>query len=251
LWSTELTSGRSERVVPGYGIGASHSDFFGSYAVANDGSRVAFEKTDEKGISHLWIASTDHRTSPEQLASLENEDSPMFLPNGNLVYRASEGGKNYIYTRQQDGSGRKKLLEEVIIDLLTVSPDGRWIMVFQKDDKDKNKPYRTMAYPNGEGRPVVVCPSCFASWSVDGKYLFLQFGPISGPKPDLQAYLLPLSGERRLPEFPPDGLNGPEDLKKSSRVIVLPRGAESVLGPEKYSYSIRSIRRNIYRIPIS
>jgi eukaryotic-like serine/threonine-protein kinase len=244
LWNTELTSGRSERVVPGYGVDGVWG--WPLYTVAKDGDRVAFAKKDKKGISHLWIASTDHRTSPEQLASLENEDSPMFLPNGNLIYRASDGGKNYVYTRQQDGSGRKKLLEEVILNLDAVSPDGRWIMVLQKEDKDKDHPQRTLAHPYGGGRPVVVCrTACFAGWSVDGKYLALQFGPGNS-----QTYLLPVSGERGLPELPPEGLGGPEDLKKSRRVNELPRSVDSVFGPENYSYTITNIRRNIYRIPI-
>jgi serine/threonine protein kinase/Tol biopolymer transport system component len=249
LWSTDLTSGRSERVVPGYEVDGSWE--WPLYAVTRDGNRVVFVKKDKKGISHLWIASADHRTSPEQLASPENEDSPKFLPNGNLIYRASENGKNYIYTRQQDGSGRKKLLEEAIIDLYAVSPDGRWTMVFQKDDKDKEHPYRSVAYPTGGGRPVVVCPSCFVWWSVDGKYLFFQFGAAPAHDSHSQTYLLPVSDERGLPKFPPDGLSGPEDLIKSRRVTVLPRGVDSVLGPEKYSYTVRNIQRNIYRIPIS
>jgi len=209
---------------------------------------VAFVKRDEKGISHLWIASTDHRTSPQQLASVENEDEPMFLPNGNLIYRASEGGKNYIYTRQQDGSGRKKVLDEVILDLGAVSPDGRWIMVFQKDNQDKDRPYRMLAYPNGGGRPAVVGASYFAWWSIDGKYLVLQYGPAPGFS---QTYLLPVIGERGLPALPPEGLGDPKDLKKLGKAIALPRGVDSVLGPERYSYTVRNIRRNIYRIPIS
>jgi serine/threonine protein kinase/Tol biopolymer transport system component len=248
LWSTELTSGRSDRVVAGYGIDATFPDYYASYAVTDDGNRVAFVKRDEKEISHIWIASTDHRTSPQQLASVENEDSPMFLPNGNLVYRASEGGKNYIYTRQPDGSGRKKLFEEAILDLTAVSPDGRWIVVFQKDDADKDHPYRTLAYPNGAGKPVVMCAACLVSWSVDGKYLALQFG--LPPNSLSQTYLLPVSGKRGLPELPPEGLSGPENLKTSNGGMVPPR-VDSLLGPEKYSYTIMNIRRNIYRIPIS
>ena len=69
---------------------------------------------------------------------------------------AIEGGRNYIYTRQQDGSSRKKLLEKETLDLNSVSPDGRWIMVHQKDDTDKDHPDRKLAYPNDGGRPVVV-----------------------------------------------------------------------------------------------
>jgi hypothetical protein len=205
-------------------------------------------KRDEKGISHLWIASTDHRTSPQQLASVENEDEPMFLPNGILVYRASQGGKNYIYTRQPDGSGRKKLLDEEVLDLTAVSPDGRWIVVLQKDDADKDHPYRTVAYPNGPGKPVMICAACLVSWSLDGKYLVLQFG--LPPNSLSQTYFLPVSGERGLPESPPEGLSGPEDLKRSNGGMVPPR-VDSALGPEKYSYIITNIRRNIYRIPIS
>ena len=122
LWSTELASGRSDRVLPGYGIDATLPGYYASYAVTTDGTRLAFVKKDEKGISHLWMASTDHRSSPQQLASAENEDEPMFLPNGGLIYRASEGGNNYIYTRQPDGSGRRKLLDQAILDLTAVSP---------------------------------------------------------------------------------------------------------------------------------
>ena len=248
LWSTELTSGKSDRVVPGYGIDPTFEDYYASYDVTEDGNWVAFLKRDEKGISHIWIASTDHRTSPQQLPSVENEDSPMFLPNGYLVYRASEGGRNYIYTRHRDGSGRKKLLEVAILDLTAVSPDGRWIVVLLKDDADKDHPYRTLAYPEEGGKPVIVCALCYRGWSVDGKYLALQFHPLPH---SMETYLLPVSGENGLPELPPEGLIGAEDLKKSNRVVILPRGVDSVFGPEKYSYTITNIRRNIYRIPIS
>ena len=74
LWSTELTTGKSDRVVPGYGIDGTFLDYYASYDVTEDGNWVAFLKRDEKGISHIWMASTDHRTSPQQLPSVENED---------------------------------------------------------------------------------------------------------------------------------------------------------------------------------
>ena len=59
-----------------------------------------------------------------------------------------------------------------------------------------------------------------------------------------------MSGERGLPQLPPEGLSGPEDLRKSNGVMVPPR-VDSALGLEKYSYTVTNIRRNIYRIPIS
>ena len=84
----------------------------------------------------------------------------------------------------------------------------------------------------------MICALCYVWWSVDGKYLALQFLP---PPHSVETYLLPVSGEHGLPELPPEGLGGPEDLKKSKRAIVLPRGVDSVLGPEKYSYTITNI----------
>lgn len=248
LWSTELTSGKSDRVVPGYGIDPTFPNYDMSYDVTQDGNWVAFLKRDEKQIQHIWIASTDHRTSPQQLPSVEDEDSPIFLPNGDLVYRASEAGKNYIYTRQRDGSGRKKLLEEPILDLTAVSPDGRWIAVLEKDDTDKDHPYRTLAYPIGAGKPVTLCALCYLRWSVDGKYLGFQFQP---PPHSAETFVFPVSAGRQLPDLPPEGLSSPEDSRKANRVTVLPKGVDSVLGPDKYSYTVKSVRRNIYRIPIS
>jgi len=94
----------------------------------------------------------------------------------------------------------------------------------------------------------MMCAACVVSWSVDGKYLILQFG--LPPDSLSETYLLLVSGERGLPELPPEGLSGPQDLRKSNGTIVPPR-VDSALGPEKYSYTVTNTRRNIYRIPIS
>jgi serine/threonine protein kinase/WD40 repeat protein len=247
LWKTDLAKGDSDRVLPGYGIDETLPGFYASYAATSAGDRVAFVKKDEKGISHIWLASTGHRNAPEQLPSAENEDEPMFLPSGDLVYRASEGGKNYIYIRQRDGSGRRKLLENAILDLTSVSPDGRWIVVLETDNADQDHPYRTVAYPSRGGEPVTMGGELFVEWSVDGKYMALQFLP--SPM-STETFLLPVNSKRGLPDFPPQGLRSPEELRKLKRAIVLPKGADSVLGPEKYSYTLTNIRRNIYRIPI-
>jgi hypothetical protein len=94
---------------------------------------------------------------------------------------------------------------------------------------------------------TVLCAACLVSWSVDGKYLVVQLGL---PNYIKSIFCLPVIVERGLPELPPQGLRGPEDIRKP-RQQMLPRRVNSVLGPEKYSYTIASIRRNIYRIPLS
>jgi Tol biopolymer transport system component len=243
LWSTDLETGRSERVVPGYEV---ESGFDAqNYAVSPDGEKVVFVRKDEKGISHLWVASTDHRKSPEQLASDGNEDSPNFTLGGDLIYRASENGKNYLYRRKLDGSGRQRLMDTDLFSVGTVSPDGRWTMVGLKQDQDQKYPIHVMAYPNGGGSPVVVCRTlCIAGWSVDGKFFQVQIGA----NREWESFLLPIKKETGLPELPKEGL---EESKELKGIVKFPLGgADTVMGPEKYAYTKINVRRNIYRVPL-
>ena len=162
--------------------------------MTQDGQRVAFVKRDAKGTSHLWIASIDHRTSPQQLASVGMRDlADVPAESGIWSTEPARAGKNYTYTRHPDGTGRKKLLEQAILDSTAVSPDGRWLAVLQKNDADKGRPYRTLAYPNGGGKPVMMCALCLVNWTVDRKYLAIQFGlPRNQQSP---TYLLPVGGK--------------------------------------------------------
>jgi Tol biopolymer transport system component/predicted Ser/Thr protein kinase len=245
LWSTELNSGRNERVVPGYGIASGFTA--SNYAVTRDGETVVFSREDEKGVAHLWVASTDHRTSPRKLESAESEDAPFLMPNGDVIYRGAEGGKNYVYTRKQDGSGKRKLWEEPVLEVGAVSPDGRWTVVATRSDENRDRPYQTVAYPNGGGAPTVICSTlCSAEWSPDGKFMFLQFDATRG----VETEVAPVKKETGLMELPPGGFVGPEDAKSSSKIKVLRAGVDSLIGPEKYAHTKSNIRRNIYRIPM-
>ena len=245
LWSSQLESGRSERVVPGYGIMTAFGT--ANFAITKDGGTVVFAKKDENKVTHLWVASTDHRASPRELESTETEDTPFLLPNGDVIYRGAEGEKNYAYTRKQDGSGKRKLLEEPILEVAAVSPDGRWTVVLKRTDEDKEHPYQTAAYPNGGGDPVVICRTlCRARWSNDGKYMTVQFDVTQ----ELRTLVVPVRKESGLPELPRGGVLVPEDFGPNGKVKVLPGGVDSLVGPEKYSYTQTNVRRNIYRIPI-
>jgi hypothetical protein len=92
---------------------------------------------------------------------------------------------------------------------------------------------------------VTLCALCYLNWSLDGKYLAIQFHPTIHSD---ETFLLPVSTERGLPDLPPEGLAGPEDSREAHRVTVVPKGLDSEFGPEKYSYTITNVRRNIYRM---
>ncbi|HXX99743.1 MAG TPA: hypothetical protein VEI54_02410, partial [Candidatus Limnocylindrales bacterium] len=243
LWSTELESGKSERVVPGYDVEPNFNAK--GYTVTRDGQRVAFVMKDEKGIAHLWVASTDHRTSPSKLESEVSEDAPFFLPNGDLIYRAHEGGKNYLYTRKQDGSGRRKAKEEPILTLHSVSPDGRWSIVGETMDGNAEHPSVIVAYPNAGGREVVTCwMLCDPIWTPDGKYVLMR----PGADADRKSELLPIKRDSGLPDLPKEGVSKPEDTRGIAGRIELGKGVNSAVGPERYVYTRLNVKRNIYRV---
>jgi Tol biopolymer transport system component len=56
LWVEDLASGVAERAVPGISVSS-------SYDVSPDGKEIALDSRDPQGVSHIWLASLDHRQS--------------------------------------------------------------------------------------------------------------------------------------------------------------------------------------------
>jgi Tol biopolymer transport system component len=243
LWSTNLESGRAEVVVRGYGLEEPGFDSK-NYDISRDGQWAAFTMRDEHGITHVWIASSSGRTSPRQLEATTDEDSPLFLPNGDLIYRAYEGGKNYVYTRKADGSAKKKLVEVPIIGLESRSPDGRWVVIGARDETNPDHLFRTTAYPLSGGVPVVICEAfCHADWTTDGKYLHVE-----SPNRKPTSLLLLVNHATGVPDSLKKGPLNPVDA--AAPAIKLPLLADSAASPTKYSYTKTLGKRNIYRIPL-
>ncbi len=238
LWVKDLASGRSERVLAGYPIS--------SYAISRDGKQIAFVERDRSGRSTLWIAPRSHRSPPVQLSRGANEDSPFFLPNGDLVFRAIEGGANYLYRISPDGSGRHKIRTERILDLESVSPDGRWIIagaaVAGEDSMAGLK-----AFAVDTDATVQVCRTyCGAIWDLTGSSLLLNAPGILGRV----TYTLPVKAGSAFPELPPEGISRPEDVLKVKTGSAIPWDVQSALSRTVYAYVRTSTRRNLYRIPL-
>ena len=243
LWDRELASGQSESVAPGYGVEVGFPSR--NYAVSRDGKRIALAVRDEKGVSHLWIAAAGRRSAPQKLESQESEDSPLFLPNGELIYRANRGGKNYLYTKKQDGTGQKRVVEEPILDVEAISPDGKWVVAARGADTGEEHPFQLMAYPMGPGNPVLLCTTlCMADWDASGAHMFIATSK------DPNTYVLPTENGRGLPQLPATGVLLAQEFKALSKVKVVPALVESAMSADVYLYMRTSTRRNLYRIPI-
>ena len=243
LWSRELATGKTERIVSGAAMlpGSDIDD----YSVSNDGKQVAFSMTDQKGISHLWLSPTDHRSSPHQIVSPASEDHPVILPNGDLVFHSMEDGQRFIYRSKQDGTERRRIVPDPIVEGFSVSPDGRWLVVAAKGKDEEHQAVLT-AFPLDGGPSVAVCNSyCTAGWDIDGKFFYVSF-LASG---NGSTYALPVPA-RGVPNFPPGGVATGDDLKGDKGLVVIPQLIDSAIGPSHYSYTHHDTRRNIYRIPL-
>ncbi len=244
----ELASGKTERVVSSSAV-MPGSEMEG-YDVSHDGKQVAFSLRDQQGISHMWLSPTDHRSSPHELASATSQDSPSFLPDGDLLLRSTEGGQNFAYRTSQDGTKRRKVIPEPILEMRSVSPDGHWLVAATtRSDAEHETAIR--AYPLDGGPPVFLCASiCESRWDASGKFFYLNPRSAGSGK----TYALPINSARGLPDFLPGSVPGEDESKDESKAdkqfLILPPQIDSAANPNLYAYTRQSTKRNIYRIAL-
>jgi dipeptidyl aminopeptidase/acylaminoacyl peptidase len=237
LWIKDLVSGKMERLLPGYSID--------QYSVSRDGKQVAFAMSDQSGHPSLWIAPTTRRSSPVRISTTVIEDSPFFLPDGDVVFRAGEGGSNFIYRMKVDGTGRRKVTSERILDAVGVSPDGRWLIA-STPGPDSDHPNVAKAFPLNGGQSVAVCLDyCQLIWDTSGKFLYLSLPSIRE-----STYALPVRQDSGLPKLPPQGIARIEDFASAKSPAEIPWFVSSAVSPSVYAYTRQNTRRNLYRIPL-
>jgi eukaryotic-like serine/threonine-protein kinase len=237
LWVKDLRSEKMERVVPGYSME--------SYTIFRDGEKVAFAMYDQSGSSSLWIARTNRRSSPVRVSAAGNEDSPDFLPDGGIVFRANEGGSNFIYRMDADGGNRRKISPERVIDMAGVSPDGRWV-VAGSVGPDEEHTAATKAFALDGSQPVTLCLGyCTVTWDPTGKFAYVVFWQVRAG-----TFALPLDHGSNIPGIPPSGIARLEDATGVRGSVAIQHEVDSAISPSVYAYTQRNAHRNLYRIPL-
>jgi eukaryotic-like serine/threonine-protein kinase len=235
LWSEDLVSGKMDQVLKGYPMEG--------YSISRDGKVVAFVMKDGSSHSSLWIAPISRRSSPVHLSSAAVEDSPFFLPNGDLVYRAIEGGSNFLYRMKTDGTSRRKITSARILDVNSVSPDGRWV-VASTTSSDEDNPASIRAFAVDGSAVVPLCGRwCLFRWDTTGKSAYLFFPGLSK-----DSYSIPVIHDLGLPKIPPAGFAGIKDIPNEKTNSAIPWFVESAVSRSVYAYSRVNTRRNLYRI---
>jgi Tol biopolymer transport system component len=239
LWRTDLDSGESEKVLRGFSIL--------EYDVSSDGKEVVFSTQPTGKPSQLWLAHLD-RSLPTQLIASAGEDSPHFGPDGQILFRLSDGVTHYLAQMNRDGSGRSKVVPYPIGSLLHISPDRRWMTVIMITPG--GGPGGTFAVPIAGGAPRRICPGCVVIWAPDGKFLYLGVRPESREGAGKTA-AIPLPPGEMLPDLPVLGFRSMDDPTAFPGSRVIDRFDISP-GPDPsiFAYAKTTMHRNLFRITL-
>lgn len=244
LWVSDL-HGHTQAALPGVSI---ETGFAKGYAISPDGSRVVYEHYERQSNgqtkTRIWSARLDLRSSPTEYKSDANETQPAIARDGTIYFRASEGGRNYLYKMNPDGSGRVKAIPTSILDFISLRPDGEWA-VLSVERKDEDSPAVMQLYPLKEGRqPVIICAYCTPSFSFDGKSMFVPTDPHSQVTHEVNTAAF-IAAAAKSGLVTPKDAPGTKPLQVSGDRRITP-GPE----PHTYAYIKESGKRNIYRVPV-
>ena len=242
LWVSELGSGASEVLVGE--LSASGFD------LSPDGHSVAYSLRGAEGRESIWIASVNHLSSPRQIKSANDDFGPIFAPDGTVFFMSSEGENTFIYRMKQDGSERRKVTPDPVVQMQTVSPDGQWVVTqaaFPGEDPSRG----VVAIPISGGERIRVCRGvCGVRWSLDGRSLFLSVPGVNvGQVQGWGTFIIPLPPGKLFPRLPPSGITVESEMAtipgaKKLDEYVLPGGNE-----EMYTFNRVTVHRNLFRIP--
>lgn len=244
LWVTDLSTSDSQALLPGFPVTG--------YSISRDRQRVACSTLDGNGRSHLWLTSLDRHDSPVQIRSSvsEWEDTPIFGSNGDLFFRGSEAGANYLYRMKLGATLAEKVIPDAIIEPQSVSPDGKWA-VAQVTLSGKETPRGVVAYPTQGGPPLPLCRAfCFVNWAMDGRFMYVHLPGTSQVNDFGKTFVLPVHPDNPFPVLPSAGLGSEADLgglpgMEMVEGVVFPGPTSSL-----YAFTRQSVHRNLYRIPI-
>jgi eukaryotic-like serine/threonine-protein kinase len=248
LWSADVATATSERVLPG--IVLSH------YSISPDGRRVVFAMAEGEPRSGIWMADLDQTQGPRQLTH-GKEFRVFFAGNDYVVYQTPETKSHLARIRVQDGA-----MEEVnsapILHLVTVSPDGNWATVVFAQEGHGDRVTSVKMQPLHGGDPIPVCDKCMigfgpsrslapvVAWSPDGKFQYLSLRYFGMQLP--QTLVFPLKSGK------PTALNSinlgsEEQIAKLNGARMINR--EDVFpgpSPDVYAFTLRGAKSNLFRI---
>jgi eukaryotic-like serine/threonine-protein kinase len=235
VWVADLETGRTQPLVPNFQVY--------DYDLSPDGIQVVMEADDHHGKPRLWLASVEGRAPPHQIPNVEGRQA-VFGPTGEIYFRRTEGQSGFAYRVQPDGTGLRKAIDQPVLAVTGVSPDGQWIEGWALLPRSRTP--AVQLFPLRGGRPLIIGSNAWLQWSRDGRFLWLQGGPIA----DGGTYIIPLPRGEVVPRIPPEGFRSEEEIARLPGARRLEVTGAPGPSPEIYAFEHRTVQRNLYRIPI-
>jgi len=207
--------------------------------------------------SGIWIGWLDGTQAPRQL-TFGGENRVFFGKPGEILYQGAQIPPK-IMRINEDGGGPHVVSDLPIMQLQSVSPDGRWALAGATPPNghgDRNSVI--MAVPLFGGAPITVCDNCSAgfgtarssapllSWSLDGKWVYVSLRQF--PFGSLKTAVIPIKSGTAPPTFT-KGFGSEADFARipGSRLI---NQADVATGfSSNYFVSTRrSVKANLFRI---
>jgi eukaryotic-like serine/threonine-protein kinase len=237
LFRVNMETGANQHLFPGLSMSG--------YALFADGKRVVFSAEEPKGHSRLWIADLDLGSPPSQFPSTVDEDTPEVDKNGNIYFRAAEGGSNFLYRMKANGSDRTKVFPFSIIGIHGLSPDGRWVVIGKASSANRAAADMEAAPLDG-GAPVIISHErCEVIWGNQGKIFALLLNERGAGKTIL--FHVAVNG---IPSLPPEGVKPEDPLESLAGAKVVDKVVVPGPDPGQYAYLLQSVHRNLYRVPV-
>jgi Tol biopolymer transport system component len=242
LWVADLDTGHNEPVLPGFQIG--------SYDISLDGKRVVFASPDAENSSRVWLARLDRRVPPHPIVST-SASRPVYGPGGELFFQATESGSNFIYRMKEDGTDRKRMVPNPVVQFQSVSPDGE-LVIAQVAVSGEDTPRGVVAYSTRGGPPIRVCYNvCYPSWSPDGRLFILSLtGGMDAGLEGRRTFAIPLPAGQVIPSLPPSGVRDEADVRALKGVRVMDGIIHFAPRSSVYAFPRTTVHRNLYRIPV-
>jgi DNA-binding winged helix-turn-helix (wHTH) protein/Tol biopolymer transport system component len=248
LWKTDIATDKSEPIITDRTILG--------YDVSADGSQVVFSAPSAEGIAELSLAPLDGRSGPRVLGPARG-DEPFFGPDGDVLFRQSDGVNNYLFDVKLDGSTPVKAMRNPILHFRGMSPDRRWAVVQVPVDEVPRT--AVIAVSLGDGAVKRVCPAeCMVRWSPDGTRFYVE--PFLQGRGGAKAIAIPVPERAAVPDMPASGLRSASDSVELRGSAVLDLSAYDLAhnggsiapgpGPDTFAYAKTTSHRNLFRIQL-
>jgi serine/threonine protein kinase len=249
LWASDVATGAAERLFGGLVL--TH------FSISQDEKKVVFATEQGQARSGIWVGWLDGTQAPRQL-TFGGEFRAFFGKPGQILYQGTQTSPK-VMSIKEDGSGQVVVSDIEIMQLQSVSPDGRWVVVGVTPPGghgDRNA--MTIAVPLEGGAPITICDKCslgfgtsrssspLLSWGLDGKWLYvsLRHFPSRSPK----TVVIPIKSGAP-PVALAQGFDSEEDFARIPGAHLINQDDVSPgMSPNYFVSTHRSAKANLFRI---